>query len=263
MSTDAPLLIELIPVLSDNYVFRLTDADTGVVAVVDPGEADTVAAAIESAEGDEKGRLDWILLTHHHADHVGGVAALRERYGAKVAGAQADAGRLPPLDAALTPGADWDLGSQIVEIIDAPGHTVGQIAYHFPRAKTLFSGDSLFTLGCGRLFEGTALQMWGALQAFAALPPETKVYGAHEYTASNARFALTIEPENRALADRAEEVSALRAAGKPTVPTTIGRELATNPFMRAGEPAVKAAVGLPDADAAAVFAEIRRRKDAA
>ncbi|MEO1329795.1 MAG: hydroxyacylglutathione hydrolase [Pseudomonadota bacterium] len=262
MSSERALAIELIPVLSDNYVYLITDAETDVVGVVDPGEAGPIAAAIDAREGDLAGKLDWILLTHHHNDHIGGVEALRAKYGAKVAGAKADRERLPKLDVALSPGEDWDFGVQIVEIIDAPGHTVGQIAYHFPRAKAVFTGDSLFALGCGRLFEGTALQMWEALKAFAKLPPETEVYCGHEYTEANAKFALTIETENRALQDRAREIETVRMAGKPTIPTTIGRELATNPFMRASEPSVKTAVGLPEADAAAVFAEIRRRKDA-
>lgn len=260
MSTDPALEIELIPVLSDNYVYRIKDSETGEVGVIDPGEAEPVLEALERSE--DQGRLDWIILTHHHHDHIGGVEAVRARTGAKVAGAAADAHRLPALDAKLTPDEDWTFGGQLVEIIDAPGHTIGQIALHFPRAKALFSGDSLFALGCGRLIEGTALQMWTALSAFAALPPETQVYCGHEYTQANAKFALTIEPENAALVDRSKQIDAARAAGKPTLPTTIGRELATNPFMRAGEPAVKVAVGLPEADPAAVFAEVRRRKDA-
>ena len=261
MSSERALSIELIPVLSDNYVYLITDSETDVVGVIDPGVAETVAAVIERRQDGLAGKLDWILLTHHHNDHIGGVDALRAAYGAKVAGAVADKGRLPPLDVALNPGEDWDFGGQIVEIIDAPGHTVGQIAYHFPRAKAVFCGDSLFALGCGRLFEGTALQMWETLSTFSKLPPETEVYCGHEYTEANAKFALSVEKDNLALKDRSVEIAATRADGGPTIPTTIGRELATNPFMRASEPSVKAAVGLPEADAAAVFAEIRRRKD--
>lgn len=256
---DTALSVRLTPILSDNYAYIIEDDDSGEIGVIDPGEADGVEKALAAAGG----RLDWIILTHHHADHIAGVDRLRDVYGAKVAGAKADAARLPKLDAALTPGEDWTFGSQIVEIFDTPGHTVGHIAYYFPRGKALFAGDTLFALGCGRLFEGTAQQMWGALSRLAQLPPETRVYAGHEYTQSNARFALTIEPGNAALVDRAAEIDRLRADGKPTLPTTIGRELATNPFLRAARPEVKTALGLAGADDAAVFAEIRRRKDAA
>ena len=150
-----------------------------------------------------------------------------------------------------------------MEIIDTPGHTIGHIAFHFPRASALFAGDTLMALGCGRLFEGTAAQMWDSLSKLAALPLETRVYCGHEYTQSNAAFALTIDSGNQALIERADEIAKMRAAREPTIPTTIGRELATNPFLRAAEPSVKQAVSLPEADNAAVFAEIRRRKDAA
>ena len=259
MSVATSLHVELVPILSDNYAYILSDVESGAVAVVDPGDADPIDAALTARDL----KLDWVLLTHHHNDHIAGVGPLVERYGAKVAGAAADAHRLPPLDAALKPGVDWGFGGQLVEVFDAPGHTVGHIALHFPHAKALFSGDSLFALGCGRLFEGTALQMWTTLSQFAALPPETSVYCGHEYTLSNARFCVTIEPENVALQDRAAEIERLRVNNQPTIPTTIGRELATNVFMRADEPSVKAAVDMPDGDAAAVFAEIRRRKDAA
>lgn len=259
MTLATVLEVALIPALSDNYVYAIRDVDADVVGVVDPGAAAPVIAALE-----EKGWTpDWILLTHHHADHIGGVAELVERYGAKTAGHKADAERLPKLDVALRAGEDWDFGSQLVEIFDTPGHTVGHIGYHFPKAKALFSGDTLFALGCGRLFEGTALQMWGALASYAKLPPETSVYCGHEYTLANARFCAGIEAGNAALQDRLAEIEAKRAKGEPTVPTTIGRELATNTFMRAAEPSVQAAVGLPGGDPAAVFAEIRRRKDAA
>ncbi len=259
MSTLEALEIKLIPLLTDNYAYLLRDADDETVGVVDPGEA----APVEKALTELGWKLDWILLTHHHGDHIAGAERLAGGYGAKIAGAAADAERLPPLDAALTEDGGWEFGAQTVEIIDTPGHTVGHIAYHFPRARALFCGDTLFALGCGRLFEGAAAQMWDSLSKLAALPRETRVYAGHEYTQANAAFALTIDAANAALKDRAEEIARLRAAGEPTLPTTIGRELATNPFLRANEPSLKQAVGLPDADPAAVFAEIRRRKDAA
>jgi hydroxyacylglutathione hydrolase len=238
-----PLSVEAVPCLSDNYCWLLRDGASGAVAVCDPGEAAPVEAALDRAGG----RLDLILLTHHHGDHVGGVEALRARYGAKVAGAAADAHRLPPLDIAVRPGEGVALGASRAEVIDTPGHTRGHIAYHFPEGKVLLCGDTLFSLGCGRLFEGTAEEMFRSLRALAALPDETLVCCGHEYTEGNARFALTVEPGNAALQARAREVAAQRAAGRPTVPTTLGQEKAQNPFLRA-----------PDA---ARLAEIRAAKD--
>lgn len=249
----------LVPILSDNYAYLIRDDATGLVGIVDPGEVQGVDHAIAQLGG----KLDWILITHHHDDHIAGVDALREKYAAKVVGAAADAQRLPLLDESVRPESGWRFGEQAVAIIDTPGHTVGHIAYYFSAAQSVFVGDTLFTLGCGRMFEGTALQMWGALCALAALPPETRVYAGHEYTLANARFAATIEKENTALAARIAEVEQLRSRGEPTLPTTIGIEKATNPFLRAKEESVKAAVGLAGADDAAVFAEIRRRKDVA
>ncbi len=256
---DQELEVLVTPALDDNYVYLIRDVETGVVGVVDPGDGGATERALSAAGWTPQ----WILLTHHHQDHVAGVDRLRSGYGAKVVGAAADAERLPALDVALRADEPWEFGAQFVEVIDTPGHTVGHIAFHFPRAAALFCGDTLFAMGCGRVFEGTALQMWTSLSKLAALPSGTRVYAGHEYTLSNARFALTIEPENAVLVERAAEVERLRADDKPTLPTTIGREHATNPFLRASEPTVKTAVGMPGADDAAVFAEIRRRKDAA
>jgi hydroxyacylglutathione hydrolase len=238
-----PLAIEPIPCLSDNYAWLLRDAASGAVAICDPGEAGPPAAALEAAGG----RLDLILLTHHHGDHIAGVAELQARFGGKVVGAAADAHRLPPLDLALRPGEGVALGESRATVIDTPGHTRGHIAYHFPEGRALLCGDTLFSLGCGRLLEGTAAEMFGSLQALAALPAETLVCCGHEYTESNARFALTVEPENAALRAMAEAARAARAAGRPTVPTTIGQEREANPFLRT-----------PDA---ARLAEIRSAKD--
>ncbi|MEO1120374.1 MAG: hydroxyacylglutathione hydrolase [Pseudomonadota bacterium] len=257
MTGNEALEVVLVPVLSDNYAFLIRDAETDEVAVVDPGEA----APVERALTERGWRPDWILLTHHHHDHIAGVETIAKAYGAKIAGAAADSARLPALDASLVAGEDWNFGAQLVEVIDTPGHTIGHIALYFPKGKALFAGDTLFSLGCGRLSEGTAIQMWSSLSKLMALPPETRVFCGHEYTLSNARFAVTVDPENAALKDRVAEVEAQRAANEPTIPTTLGREMATNPFLRAEEPSVKAATGLPDADGATTFAEIRRRKD--
>ena len=226
-----PLAVEAVPCLSDNYCWLLRDAATGAVAVCDPGEAPPVQAALEKAGG----RLDLILLTHHHGDHVGGMAALKARFpAARVVGAAADAHRLPPLDVVVRPGEAVALGESRAEVIDTPGHTRGHIAYHFADAHVLLCGDTLFSLGCGRLLEGTAAEMFASLRALSALPADTLVCCGHEYTESNARFALTVEPGNQALQARAREAAAQRAAGRPTVPTTMAQELAANPFLRAG-----------------------------
>jgi hydroxyacylglutathione hydrolase len=178
-----------------------------------------------------------------------------------VLGAAADAHRLPRLDLALTEADSFSIGAEVARVIDVPGHTVGHIAFHFPQSRLAFTADSLMSGGCGRLFEGTPRQMWDSLSKLAALPPDTLICSGHEYTASNLRFALTLEPGNPALISRNAEVVARRAAGRPTVPVTLGTELQTNPFLRAALPALKSAVGMPDADDATVFAEIRARKD--
>ncbi|MDH3264418.1 MAG: hydroxyacylglutathione hydrolase [Paracoccaceae bacterium] len=249
--------IVTIPCLKDNYAFLLHDTATGATAVVDVPDETPVEA--------ELARRGWaltdILLTHHHADHIDGVDALREATGAKVSGAAADARRLPRLDRAVAEGDTFTLGSAEVRVLDVSGHTVGHIAFHVPAANAVFTADSLMALGCGRVFEGTAPQMWQSLSKLAALPPGTRVCSGHEYTEANARFALTIEPANPDLVARAEHVRAARARGEPTVPSTLAEELATNPFLRARLPAVKAAIGMPGAPDAEAFAEIRRRKD--
>lgn len=233
-----PVSATAIPCLSDNYAWMLRDAATGTVAICDPGEAGPIIAALEAAGG----RCDLILLTHHHGDHVDGVAAVQARFGAKVVGASADAHRLPKLDIVLKPGETVAVGETDGMVIDTPGHTVGHIAFHFPEGGVLLCGDTLFSLGCGRLLEGTAAQMHGSLVALAALPEATLVCCGHEYTESNARFALTVEPENAALVARAAAVKAQRAAGQATVPTTLAEEKAANPFIRAADVARLAAI---------------------
>lgn len=232
-----PLKVTPVPCLSDNYAWLLRAPDRRF-AVCDPGEAGPVAAAVE-AEG---GRLDTIVLTHHHGDHVAGVADLVRRFGARVVGGKADAHRLPALDLAVAPGETFDLLGVPVEVIASDGHTRGHIAFHLTDCAILLCGDTLFSLGCGRLLEGTAEEMHASLQRLAALPPETLVCCGHEYSESNARFALTVEPDNAALRARAEEIAMQRAAGQPSVPTTIGRELETNPFLRAKDAATLARI---------------------
>ena len=252
-----PLELVTVPCLTDNYAFLIHDPATGRTAVIDVPEPAPILAAL-AARG---WTLGDILITHHHADHIQGVADLREATGATVYGAAADARRLPPLDIALAPDASFAVGSETATVIDVPGHTVGHIAFHFPASRLVFTADSLMACGCGRLFEGTAAQMWSSLSRLAALPPETRVCSGHEYTAANIRFALSLEPDNAALILRAEAVAALRAKGVPTVPSLLSEEHETNPFLRVALPQMKQRVGLPDAPDAAVFSEIRSRKD--
>ncbi|NUH65768.1 hydroxyacylglutathione hydrolase [Sulfitobacter sp. S0837] len=246
-----------IPCLSDNYAFLLRDHDSGAVALIDVPEAAPIMAEL-----DRRGwSLSQVWLTHHHPDHVQGLAEVLTRFSAEVIGAKADVHRLPPLDREVTEGDSIDLGTLKGEVLDVSGHTVGHIAFHVPKAKTAFTADSLMALGCGRLFEGTPAQMWESLQKLAALPGDTTICSGHEYTAANAKFALTVDPDNAALISRAKDIKTARDAGRPTVPSPLSLELETNPFLRPGDPAIRATLGMPDATDTEVFTEIRRRKD--
>ena len=220
-----------IPILSDNYAWLVRDDATGYTLVVDPAEETPVAAAIQVAGG----RLDAIFLTHHHDDHIAAVEPIRSRFDAVVIGAAADAHRLPRLDTAVREGDEVAVGSGSARVIDTPGHTVGHISYFIQPGAVLLCGDTLFSLGCGRLLEGTAADMFASLRKLAALPAETLVCCGHEYTASNARFAVAEEPSNAALAARASEVERMRSAGQATVPSRLGDELAQNPFLHAAD----------------------------
>jgi hydroxyacylglutathione hydrolase len=218
-----------VPILSDNYAWRLVDSETGAVGIVDPADAMAIIAALDAAGG----RLDLILLTHHHSDHIAGTDEVRARYRCPVVGAAADAHRLPKLDQALKEGDTVKLGNAAAQVIDTPGHTRGQINFFFPDGEVLLAGDTLFSLGCGRLIEGTAAEMFNSLRKLAALPGGTKVCCGHEYTESNAKFALSIDGGNQALQARATQVKAQRAAGQPTVPSLMSEELVANPFLLA------------------------------
>ena len=255
--TSPTLDIVQIPVLEDNYVYLAHDRPTGATAVIDPALAEPVLA-----EAERRGwRISHILNTHNHGDHVGGNRAIQAATGCRVFGFGPDAERIPGITDRVQDGDRVRLGQAEAEVLFVPGHTRGHIAYWFAADKALFCGDTLFALGCGRLFEGTPQQMWPSLARLRALPDEARVYCAHEYTASNLRFALTVERDNAALLERGRRVTELRAQSRPTVPSLLGEEKATNPFLRADRPSVAAAVGLPTGDPVAVFAEVRRRKD--
>ena len=244
-----------IPCLKDNYAYLLHDAATGHTTLVDVPEAAPILNALTTRNW----HLDQILLTHHHSDHIQGVPEVVAATQAIVLGAKADQHRLPPLTRAVSEDDTIAIGPETAQVIDVSGHTNGHIAFLLPRMA--FTADSLMAGGCGRLFEGTPVTMWASLRKLAALPPETLICSGHEYTTANLAFALTIEPDNAALAARIERVAIARAEGRATVPSRLSGEHATNPFLRASLPHVKALVGLPDATDAEVFAEIRRRKD--
>ena len=246
-----------IPCLSDNYAYLIRDKATGETALVDVPEAAPILAELALRGW----RLDKIFLTHHHHDHVQGTDELVQATGAAVYGAQADVHRLPPLTRALTEGDEVTVGETIGHVMDVSGHTIGDIAFVFPSAHIAFTADSLMAGACGRLFEGSPAMMWASLSKLAALPAQTIICSGHEYTASNLRFAATIEPENADLLDRIARVAAARTEGLPTVPSLLSEELATNPFLRVKLPHIRDALGLPTASDAEVFAAMRARKD--
>ncbi len=246
-----------IPVLSDNYVWLAREPLSGAVAVVDPAVAGPVLA-----EADRRGwKITHIPNTHHHGDHVGGNLEVKAATGCTIVGPKRDKARIPGIDIEIDDGDCYKFGEAEADVFFVPGHTSGHIAYSFRKGRALFCGDTLFALGCGRLFEGTPAQMWKSLGRLRELPDDMRVYCAHEYTQSNARFAVTVESDNKALLARSASIDAARARGEATVPSLLGEEKATNPFLRADVPAVQRAVGMVGADPVAVFAEVRHRKD--
>jgi hydroxyacylglutathione hydrolase len=251
------LIIEQFTCRTDNFSVLIHDPETRMTASIDAPEFAPIKAKL-----DEKGwRLNRILTTHHHGDHVEANLALKKEYACTVTGPAVEADRIPGINVEVRGGDTFAFGGFQVRVIDTPGHTLGHISYWLPEAGVLFAADTLFAMGCGRIFEGTPEMMWASLERLAALPDETIVYCGHEYTEANARFAVTVEPENADLISRAEEVRRLRQAGKPTLPTTIALEKRTNPFLRAREPRIAKRLDMSGAEPVEVFAELRRRKD--
>lgn len=248
-----PVQIAIVPCLSDNYAYLVKSGD--FCAVVDPSEAAPVRAALKARGW----RLTHILNTHHHPDHCGGNLELKAETGAKVVGPGKDAARIPGIDVGVTEESGWEFDGRMVQVLEVPAHTRGAITFVID--GNAFTGDTLFSLGCGRLFEGDAAMMWNSLSKLMTLPDSTQVYCGHEYTQSNGRFALTLEPDNAALQKRMEQVDALRAAGTPTVPVDMGTEKATNPFLRPDAPQIRKSLGMESADTVSAFHEIRERKN--
>ncbi len=251
------LQIEQFSCRTDNFGVLIHDTATGATASIDAPEENPILDVLE----DRGWQLTDIFVTHHHADHVEANLALKKKFGVKITGPRDEADKIPGLDEAVGGGDRFRFQDYDVEVIATPGHTLGHICYYLPDAETAFTADTLFALGCGRIFEGTPAQMHQSLQKLAALPDDTVVYCGHEYTEANARFALTIDPGNQQLVQRATDVYGLRATGKPTLPTSIGLEKVTNPFLRTGDPQIRQLLEMEDECDEAVFAEIRRRKD--
>jgi hydroxyacylglutathione hydrolase len=242
---------------SDNYGLLLHDRKTGATASIDAPDGAEIARQLRNRGW----RLTHIFTTHHHADHVQGNNALKQEFGCEILGPAVEAERIPGIGTRLSGGDSFSWEGRELRVLACPGHTTGHIAYYMPSEEIACAGDTLFSLGCGRVFEGTLEDMFHSVSQFKDLPPATRLYCGHEYTQSNARFALSVEPGNTALQERAAEVDGLRANGRMTCPSSIGRELATNPFLRTGSAEIRHALGLERATDAEVFAELRRRKD--
>ena len=251
----AALEIELVPCLKDNYAYLVHDRDGGLTAVVDPSEPEPVRKAL----GQRGWKLTHILNTHHHFDHTGGNVPLKEMSGAQVVGPGKDRDRIPGIDVGVDESTGWSFGARQVRVLEIPAHTRAHIAFVVDDAA--FTGDTLFAMGCGRLFEGTAAMMWASLSKLMQLPDATRIFCGHEYTLNNGRFALTLEPSNSAVATRMRDVESSRARGAPTIPSTLALEKKTNPFLRPDSSEIRQTLGMAQAGEVEVFAEMRKRKD--
>jgi hydroxyacylglutathione hydrolase len=254
--------VDILPAFTDNYIYLVGDSDLGLAMVVDPGDADVVLRALKKRDYS----LSLILNTHHHKDHVGGNAKLAREFGAPIIGPAKEQSRIENLARGVEQDDTVTFSTLRGHVIDTHGHTSGHIAFHFPEIGALFCGDTLFSLGCGRLFEGTAAQLWQSLSTLRKLPDETLIYCGHEYTEANAKFALAIDKDNNALKARASEVASLRERGKPTLPARLSEEKQVNPFLRVDEPSFQKALAksgfqVHDADPAAIFGTLRAAKD--
>lgn len=253
------LKIHQFPYGESNYGVLVHAPESGETACVDAGDGDAVLKALN----DNGWRLTHLLITHHHGDHTAGIGAVKSATGCRVYGPAPKSNPIEGLDETLDDGAAITFAGRKIEVLATPGHTLDMINYHLPDDRIVFTGDTLFALGCGRVFEGDAKTMWGSLQKLSALPPSTHIYCGHEYTLANARFALTVDPDNQALQRRAEEVAETRKRGEPTVPSVMRLELETNPFLRPASASIRDTLGMADAEDWEVFAEIRKRKDRA
>ena len=249
----------LFPCLNDNYGYLVHDRSSGATVSIDAPDGDAVLDALSETGW----TLSHIFVTHHHGDHTAGVVPVKQKTGCHVVGPKAEAQRIEGLDETVEEGSDLTFAGRTVRVLDTPGHTLGHIIYYFEDDRLAFVGDTLFALGCGRVFEGTNAMMWQSLQKLMQLPPETQVFCGHEYTQSNAEFALTIEPDNRILQDRTYEIKSLRANNQPTIPTTLAIERETNPFLRPDSTSIRRQLGMQNASDSDVFSEIRERKNKA
>jgi hydroxyacylglutathione hydrolase len=249
--------VRLIPCLSDNYAVLVHEPESRTTALVDAPEAAPILAALDR----EGWNLTHILITHYHPDHVQGIREIRARFPVPVYGPRAEADKIPDISIKLGHLDVAEVGPLRADVIDTPGHTAGHIVYHFPKQQLLFAGDTLFALGCGRPFERPAEVLWQSLLKLRELPPETKIYCGHEYTLGNAKFSVTVDPDNLQLKERLKQIEGMRAKNEPTVPSTMEEEMHTNPFLRADEPAVQKAIGMSVADAGAVFTKLRELKN--
>lgn len=252
-------MLEIIqlPVLINNYIYLIHDPISKETAVVDPPIPEPVIEILTS----NKWKLTYILNTHHHWDHVGANLELKQKTNCQIMGYEADQSRIPGIDKLLKHGGTINIGNQVAIVIATPGHTLGHIVYHFPENNALFCGDTLFSMGCGRLFEGSPEQMWHSLQLLKQLPKKTKIYCAHEYTQANGKFALTLEPDNQQLQQRCDQVNQLRYHNRSTIPSTIGQELSTNPFLRDHSQSIQQSIGMKNQPAIKIFAKVRELKD--
>jgi hydroxyacylglutathione hydrolase len=257
VASQAAAQVRLFLCLQDNYGVLVHDPSSGATAAIDAPEAAPVEAALKG----NGWKLTDILVTHHHGDHTGGIAALKQHYACRVVAPRGEAGKIPQVDETVGEGETVRVGNLTAHVLETPGHTLGHIAYWFHADKLAFVGDTLFSIGCGRVIEGNPEMMWRSLTKLRDLPGDTRIFCGHEYTEANIRFALTIEPENKALRARADAVEKLVAAKRPTIPSTIEEERQANPFLRADIPEVAAAVGMSGKPPTEVFAEVRARKN--